>query len=129
VGIGTESPSDTLTVGVGGTTLADHWTTRSSRRLKTNIRPLVGALQKVEKLQGVSYEMKNGSAREIGVVAEDVERVVPEVVSRNAETREIEGLDYARLTALLIEAVKAQQVEIEQLKSEVLDLKSRRAAK
>jgi hypothetical protein len=97
--------------------------------LKTNIEPLVGALQKVEQLQGVSYRMKGGGTREIGVVAENVARVVPEVVSLNAETREVEGLDYSRLTALLIEAVKAQQVEIEQLKGEVLELKAKQVLK
>jgi hypothetical protein len=48
VGIGTANPANTLEVVAGGTTLADTWTTRSSRRFKTNIQPLQGALEKVE---------------------------------------------------------------------------------
>ena len=124
MGIGTTNPQNTLEVVAGGTTLADAWTARSSRRFKTNIRPLVGALEKVEQLQGVSYERKKDGQHEIGVIAEEVEQVVPEVVSRDPTTKEVQGVDYARLAALLIEAVKAQQAEIEQLKVQVGQLTS-----
>jgi len=72
VGVGTTSPAATLDVGAGGTTLADAWTTRSSRQFKVNIQPLEGALEKVVQLQGVSYERKSDGKHEIGVVAEDV---------------------------------------------------------
>lgn len=119
VGVGTDSPSNTLEVVAGGTTLADAWTTRSSRRFKTNIQPLLGALEKVEQLQGVTYRRKDDGQREIGVVAEDVDNVVPEVVSRDPRTNEVQGVDYARLVALLIEAVKSQQVEIRELKTQI----------
>ena len=81
VGLRTATPTATLDVGAGGTTLADAWITRSSRRFKTNIQPLESALQKIEQLQGVSYERKADGKHEIGVVAEDVDRIVPEVVS------------------------------------------------
>ena len=121
-GIGTDSPSNTLEVVPGGTTLADAWTVRSSRRLKTNIQPLLGALEKVEQLQGVSYQRKSDGKREIGVVAEDVNMVVPEVVSHNPTTNEVQGVDYSRLAALLIEAVKSQQVEIRELKARIEQL-------
>ena len=124
VGVGTSSPSAGFDVGAGHSTLADAWTTRSSRRFKTNIHPLVGALAKVEQLQGVSYERKLDHKSEIGVIAEDVDRIVPEVVSRDPETKQIEGVDYARLSALLIEAIKSQQREIEQLQTEIRQLKS-----
>jgi hypothetical protein len=122
VGVGTKSPSNTLEVRVGGTTLADSWSVRSSRRFKNNIRPLDGALDKVERLQGVSYQRKDDGKREIGVVAEDVDKIVPEVVSRDPKTHEIQGVDYSRLAALLIEAVKAQQAEIRQLKAQIEQL-------
>jgi len=126
VGIGT-TPSQTLEVKVGGTTLADDWTIRSSRRFKTNIQPLHDALGRIEALQGVSYERKSDGKHEIGVVAEDVDRVVPEVVAHDPETHEVEGVDYSRLVALLIEAVKSQQVEIERLKSQMAQLTSNAA--
>jgi Chaperone of endosialidase len=128
VGIGESRPSNTLEIKVEGTTHADHWTIRSSRRLKTNIRPLTGALQKVEQLQGVSYDRRDDGRHEIGVVAEDVAQVVPEVVSRDPQTKEIQGVDYSRLAALLIEAVKSQQSEIEQLKARVEQLTSSNTA-
>ena len=124
VGIGETSPAHTLEIKVGGTTLADAWTTRSSRRFKTNIQPLEGALDKVERLQGVSYERKRDGKHEIGVVAEDVAQVVPEVVSRDPNTNEVQGVDYSRLAALLIEAVKSQQAEIQQLKARIEQLTS-----
>jgi hypothetical protein len=117
VGIGTSSPRNTLEVAFNGTTLADSWTTRSSRRFKTNIQPLIGALEKVTQLQGVSYDRKEDGKHEIGVVAEDVEQIVPEIVARDPETREVQGVDYARVSALLIEAIKAQQAEIQQLRA------------
>lgn len=117
-------PAATLDIVSGGTTLADAWTTRSSRRFKTNIQPLQGALEKVEQLQGVSYERKSDGQHEIGVVAEDVDQIVPEVVSRDPKTNEVQSVDYSRLAALLIEAVKTQQAEIQQLKMQVLQLTS-----
>ena len=119
VGIGTTGPANTLEVVAGGTTLADAWTVRSSRRFKTNVQPLEGALEKVEKLQGVSYDRKSDGRHEIGVIAEDVDQVLPEVVSRDPRTKEVQGVDYARLAALLIEAVKSQQAEIQQLKVQI----------
>ena len=124
LGIGTPRPKATLDIKVGGTTLADAWTTRSSRRFKTNIQPLSGALEKIEQLQGVSYQRKADGKHEIGVVAQDVVQVVPEVVSRDPKSQEVQGVDYSRLAALLIEAVKSQQAEIQQLKMQVLQLRS-----
>jgi hypothetical protein len=82
-------------------------------------------LQKVEGLQGVSYQRKTDGTHEIGLVAEDVNRVVPEVVSRDPDTHEVQGVDYSRLAALLIEAVKAQQAELQSQKAEIQQLKAR----
>jgi hypothetical protein len=122
IAIGVSNSSQTFAVRVGGTTLADEWTIRSSRRFKTNIQPLQDALSRIEALQGVSYERTIDGKHEIGVVAEDVDRVVPEVVAHDPETHQVEGVDYSRLVALLIEAVKAQQAEIEGLKSQMAQL-------
>jgi len=124
MGVGTQTPGNTLEVVAGGTTLADAWTTRSSRQFKTNIQPLEGALEKVEQLQGVSYERKTDGKHEIGVVAEDVDQVVPEVVSHDPKTHEAQGVDYSRLAALLIEAVKSQQTEIQSQRAEIEQLRA-----
>ena len=125
VGIGETAPAHTLEIKIGGTTLADEWSIRSSRNFKTDIQPLQGAIEKVERLQGVTYRRKSDSKHEIGVIAEDVAEVVPEVVSRDPDTDEVQGVDYSRLVALLIEAVKTQQVEIQQLKARVQELTNR----
>jgi hypothetical protein len=108
---------------------------------------LDGALAKVQRLRGVSYELKASGKHEVGVIAEEVGEVVPEVVSWNVDGKQAEGVDYGRLTALLIEAtkeqqtlinqqreqIKAQQAQIAQLAAQVKEIKasfksSRRAA-
>ena len=129
VGVGTSNPSVSFEVGAGRLTLADAWTTRSSLRFKTSIQPLADALDKVERLRGVSYERKVDGKREIGLVAEEVNQVVPELVSVNPDTSQVEGLDYSRLTALLIEAIKAQQSEIKQLKLQIGALQAQSSGK
>ena len=106
-----------LVVGQGqGGAVADAWWTYSSRRWKTNIQTLPNALSKVEKLRGVSYDLKANGQHEIGVIAEEVGAVVPELVQWASNGVDANGVDYSRLTALLIEAVKTQQKEIQQLR-------------
>jgi hypothetical protein len=113
VGIGTNAPTNIFTIGQGhGQALADGWTTYSSRRWKTNIQTLSDSLAKVEMLRGVSYDLKDSGKHEVGVIAEEVGAVVPEVVTFEANGKDARGVDYSRLTALLIEAVKQQQKEI-----------------
>jgi hypothetical protein len=125
VGIGTLTPTNLLTLlEGGGPAISDGWSTYSSHRFKTNILPLEGALEKVEQLQGVSYERKTDGKHEIGVVAEEVDRVVPEVVSHDPKTHEAQGVDYSRLAALLIEAVKSEQTEIQSQQAEIQQLKA-----
>jgi hypothetical protein len=110
VGIGTTTPSNLLTLGRGyGPSIADGWSTYSSRRWKTNIQTLHGALEKVQRLRGVSYDLKANGQHEVGVIAEEVGTVVPELVTYEANGKDARGVDYSRLTALLIEATKEQQ--------------------
>ena len=113
VGILTTNVTNPLTIGQGsGWALADGWATYSSRRFKTDIHTLTGALDKVEELRGVSYTLKATGRHEIGVIAEEVGKVVPEVVTYEKNGVDAQSVDYNRLTALLIEATKQQQVEI-----------------
>lgn len=115
VSIGTGEHTNILTIVRGSDTdpIADAWTTYSSRRWKTNIQPLQSSLAKVMQLQGVSYDQKEGGKHDIGLIAEDVGKVVPEVVAYEDNGVDAKSIDYARLTALLIEAVKEQQKTIE----------------
>ena len=122
VGIGTTKPTNLLTLGKGaGPSIADGWATYSSRRWKTNIQPLQNALDMVEQLRGVSYDLKDSAKHEIGVIAEEVGEVVPEVVSYEENGKDALGVDYSRLTALLIEATKEQQ---QQIKTQQLQIKT-----
>jgi Chaperone of endosialidase len=93
--------------------------TYSSRRWKTNIQPLHNALGMVEQLRGVSYDLKDSGKHEIGVIAEEVGEVVPEVVSFEENGKDARGVDYSRLTALLIEATKEQQREFQQQQAQL----------
>jgi hypothetical protein len=119
--IGTKtSVGNPLQVGQGlGLALADGWATYSSRRWKTNIQTLHGALDKVEELRGVSYDLKSNGKHEVGVIAEEVGAVVPEIVQWEKNGKDAAGVDYSRLTALLIEAVKEQQTQIKQERAEI----------
>ena len=97
----------------------------SSRRFKSNIESVSGALGKVQRLRGVTFNWNETGKHDIGLVAEEVAEVVPEVVSYDQRGEEVRGVDYARLTALLIEAIKEQQAEIKQLRSMVESLNPR----
>jgi hypothetical protein len=115
VGIGTSTPTNLLTLGQGlGPAIADGWATYSSRRWKTNIQTLRGALAKVEQLRGVSYDLQANGKHEVGVIAEEVGAVVPELVTWDKNGKDAQTVDYSRLTALLIESTKEQQTLIQQ---------------
>jgi Chaperone of endosialidase len=79
----------------------------SDRGLKENIAPLEGALAKVLQLQGVNFNMIDDAAKrkQIGLIAQDVQPIVPEVVQAFGDEGKL-ALDYPKLTALLVEAVK-----------------------
>ncbi len=119
VGIGQSAPGNILTIQQTSATdpIADGWTLYSSRRWKENIVPLTNALAKVEQLQGVEYDWKSNGQHDIGLIAEEVGRVVPEVVTYESNGVDAKSVDYARLVALLIEGMKEQQRQIEDLRT------------
>ncbi len=88
----------------------------SDKRLKSNIHSLKGALSKILRLDGVSFEWLQGERageKDIGVIAQEVEKVLPEAVQTDAEG--YKAVDYPRLVPLLINAIKEQQGEIDSL--------------
>jgi hypothetical protein len=112
IGIGTTSPSEKLTVYNGSTTgtyTTSGWVHSSDARLKTNVGFIENPLSKVLALQGVYFNWKNNpdSDRQIGLIAQETLKVVPEVVIGNED--EGYGIAYGNLSALLIEAIKEQQ--------------------
>ena len=101
---------------VGGTVTAN-----SDERLKTNIRGIPDALDKLLRLRGVEFDRTDIQDRQIGVIAQEVEQVIPEVVYGS----DIKSVAYANMVALLIEAVKEQNLKIEEQNQRIIDLESR----
>jgi hypothetical protein len=91
-------------------------TENSSLRYKENVETIKYGLDEILKMRGVSYTKKDTQSHEIGVIAEEVNELVPEVVIKSEEG-EVESVAYGRLTAVLIEAVKELQAQINELKA------------
>jgi hypothetical protein len=121
MGIGYEDPQFAVhlpnTAGAAGRIKANAFVTYSDKRLKEDIRPIENALDKVMRMEGVSYSWKNDGGSSLGFIAQDLEKIVPEVVVY--DTSGGAGVDYAKLTSVLVEAVKAQQVELAELKKKL----------
>ena len=93
-------------------------TETSSYKVKENINPIANGLSSVLQLTGVTYDRKDKSAtNEAGLIAEEVNKILPNIVSKNADG-EPEGINYTKLTAYLIEAVKDLQDQINELKQQ-----------
>jgi len=86
----------------------------SDMRLKSNVETIDNALEKVEALRGVSYD-KDGK-KSVGVIAQEVLEVIPEVVSEEGEYL---GVAYGNLVGVLIEAVKELSAEVKELKAKL----------
>jgi len=125
VGIGTVSPTATFSVVAGGTTLATAWTPISSIRWKTNIKPIDNALEKILALNGVYFDWKDTKKHSMGLIAEEVGKIFPELVEYEDNKTDAKSLDYDKLTALLIEGIKEQQKEIENLKNRIAFLEEK----
>ena len=103
-------------------------TTVSDKALKDDVITIDSALDKVSKLRGVEYTWNNTSRKgqkDIGVIAQEVEEVIPEIV-REKKMSLVDGekyktVDYEKLTAVLIEAVKELKEEVEELKNKCND--------
>jgi hypothetical protein len=93
----------------------------SDIRLKENIKPIESALDKVSKLQGVTFDWKNKSEdildikEDIGFIAQDVQKVLPELVRENDNG--MLSMRHQGITPILLEAIKELKAEIEELKS------------
>ncbi|MBB69277.1 MAG: hypothetical protein CMC77_04290 [Flavobacteriaceae bacterium] len=123
-GANTDNRSDALTVLFDGTTtIAGDLSINSDARLKANIISLGSTLAKVLQIDGKSYTMKkdDNQKQKIGVLAQDIEKVFPELVS---ESNGVKSVNYQGLVPVLINALKEQQTEIDELKEMVQALVS-----
>ena len=95
-------------------TCAGTVTANSDERLKKNIETITDALHKVTGLRGVEYDHKNTGDHCLGLIAQEVESILPDVVYEDATG--VKSVAYQNIVALLIEAVKDQQRQIDELK-------------
>ena len=123
VGIGTPTPAYTLDVNgtIRGATVMP-----SDARLKTDIAPIADALAKVTRLRGVTFRWKDaarGGGTQIGLIAQDVAPVFPELVSTDRDGEQ--SIAYAQMVAPLIEAVKTLKADNDALKAELAEMRRR----
>ena len=108
---------DNKIIHINGNFRATATSVTSDRRWKRNIRPLKRPLDKVIELKGVAYEWNVdehpdrglGQGKQIGLIAQDVEKVIPELVSKDRDG--YKAVSYTKLTAVLVEAVKELKIE------------------
>lgn len=105
----------------GTTTVQGTLSITSDARLKENLVPITGAVDKVKALTGYNYNRIGSEKLEMGVVAQEVQAIAPELITENEEGTL--AVAYANMVALLIEAVKEQSAEIAALKEQVKELK------
>jgi hypothetical protein len=136
VGIGTNSPSQQLHV-AGNICATGTIGACSDERFKQHVQPVAGALDKIERLRGVSFDWKRNEfsdhqfaeGPQIGFIAQEVEKVLPQVVAKGSDG--YLSVDYGRLAPVLVEAIKEQQNQIDTariensaLRAEIVELKA-----
>jgi len=89
----------------------------SDKRLKENIEPIPFALDKVKNIKGVTYNLVGGSELQAGFIAQDLQEVIPEVVSEDKNG--YLGVNYSGVIPYLVEAIKELKEEIKDLKSKL----------
>lgn len=116
VGIDAQNPTSRLQVGNSGdgtAALANAWNIFSDVRYKTDIVPIENAAELVTQLEGVRFTWKESGKTSVGFIAQDVQTVLPELV--HADDVGYLSVDYGKMTPVLVEAVKEQQSQIEEL--------------
>ena len=100
-----------------GSVTATAYYTSSDERLEKNISTFENGLQVVKRLRGVTFNWKKDGTPSAGVIAQEVEKVLPSAVSTNAQTG-MKTVDYDQFVAPMIEAIKEQQAQLDAQKKE-----------
>ena len=114
------SSSGAIDFGDDNLTTTGNITCSSDIRLKKDIVEIDNCVDKVKKLRGVNFKWIKDDRDDFGVIAQEVEAIAPHAVKENKEG--MKSVDYGRLTTLLIQAVKEQQTQIDELKDLVAKL-------
>jgi hypothetical protein len=96
-----------------GTLSATQFTSLSDATQKTNVRPIENPIEITKQLDGVRFDWINTNKPSLGLIAQEVEKVLPELVETNSDG--IKSVSYSNMVGLLIEAIKEQQIRIEEL--------------
>jgi hypothetical protein len=123
LGVGALSPGYRLYV--DGDVCAAGYLSCSDRRFKKNVAPISDPVEKIRKLKGVRFDWRVDEfpdrqfdeTRQVGFVAQDIKEVLPEVVSMGKDG--YYSVDYAKITPLLVEAIKKQQEKIDRLEQKI----------
>ena len=121
VGIGTSSPA--VKLGVSGAIIASDnitaYGTPSDIRLKENIEVIDNALDKVKQLKGITYDLKSDGNRLTGLIAQDLEKVLPEAVYETSAVDDADdkhlAIRYGNTVGLLVEAIKELEARVKEL--------------
>jgi hypothetical protein len=95
----------------------------SDRRLKENVRPIENPIEKINQIGGYEYDwipmegIHENSGHDIGVIAQEIEKVLPEIVTMRGNG--YLAVKYDKIVALLIEGIKNQQVQIDELRNKL----------
>jgi hypothetical protein len=118
IGAGPAGSNPRAYLNSAGTVAGITFNSSSSVRFKKDIEPLKDSLANIQKLRGVRYNWKETEKADIGLIAEEVNEVYPEIVKKDDDGVP-EGIDYGKLTAVLIETVKELTQKIEELERKV----------
>ena len=92
-------------------------TTASDIKLKDNVETIESALSLVEDMRGVTWNWKKDGAKCAGVIAQEIQPIFPVVVKENTDEDKTLSVSYGNMVGILIEAIKEQQKQIEELKN------------
>lgn len=110
------------TAGAAGQIKANSYVTYSSARLKENISIISDPIKILNNIQGVTFDWKENKQRDIGFIAEDIGKYLPQIVSWEENKLDAQGLDYNKIVPILVEAIKNQQSQIDKLKDQIIFL-------
>ena len=117
IGVNTPATDYSLTLpnldSLAGRGMAYAWSTYSSARYKQDVATMSNPLDKAKQLRGVEFTWKDSGQKDFGFIAEEVGKVLPQLVSYEPDGTSAIGMDYSRITSLLVECVKSQQYQIE----------------
>ncbi len=131
VGIGTTTPAAGNMLEVNGVVQMINWVKTSDARFKKDIEPIENALSKVLALRGITFNWDLSNAgnknldnnNHIGVLAQEVEQILPQVVSTADDAMKTKSVAYSDIIPVLIEAIKEQQKQIDELKNQIEQIK------